>query len=163
MGLDITAYEHVSLTRPHAHGDECYEKGHIFSYASHLADFPLSARGLLANRCYKTTGSAFGFRAGSYSGYNAWREDLSNLALGVSARAVWRHPGEYVSQPFFELINFTDCDGIISQEVCADLAHDFVSMRDEILTDGEEWFVNLYDTWAQAFEIASGRGFVVFH
>jgi hypothetical protein len=54
-------------------------------------------------------------------------------------------------------------EGSIGPEACADLAEDFRVMRDEILTDGEEWFVELYDIWASAFALAANTGLVEFH
>ena len=161
MGLDITAWEVARITPPHEYdGDECYDNDHVRSFTD---AFPYSLRGLEEGRCYRVSGAKLRFRAGSYGGYNGWRELLALAALDVLPGVIWRDPADWIDQPFFELINFSDCEGVIGPEACADLAADFTAHRDTMLTDGEEWFIELYDIWRQAFAIAAGTGLVDFH
>ena len=161
MGLDITAWEVARITPPHEYdGDGCYDSDHVRSFTD---AFPHSLRGLEEGRCYLVSGASLRFRAGSYGGYNNWRELLSLAALDIQPGVIWRDPADWADQPFFELINFSDCQGVIGPEACADLAADFVTNRDTMLTDGDDWFIELYDTWRQAFAIAAGTGLVEFH
>lgn len=90
MGLDITYYTNVRYVS--AMPDDAESIDDVAEYTSEgyklngdrvfqvysVDEFPLHA---YANRG--------GFRAGSYSGYNEWRDWLSNTMLGMSAREVW--------------------------------------------------------------------------
>ncbi len=65
---------------------------------------------------------------GSYSAYNAWREQLSFLALGVTPETVWTDPRRFRHKPFVELIDFPDggnCE--IGPQTSAKLYQDFVT------------------------------------
>lgn len=112
-----------------------------------------------------------GFSAGSYGGYNQWRNQLAAMAGYDKA---WRSnptPG-----PFMELIIFADNEGVIGPEVSAKLARDFAewqeraeayaqTLRDDDTRDDRDgdWFIRKYGEWRRAFEAASGTGYVDFH
>lgn len=131
MGLDITAYsnlkhvgKHVKDTElnegePGGADDWCYYDGHVQAMA--YDSFPQSFRGItvlgvkvagaskfLDGGCYETTAETHthGFRAGSYTGYNRWREDLQRQF----------NPGRDPEKPFYELIWFADNEGTIGPE-----------------------------------------------
>jgi len=168
MGLDILAFEHVTLTPKHEREDEegnyCGDKDnhhHIYSEAG----FQEQLGSLLPGRCYKASGKEMHFRAGSYGGYNEWREALAHDALGVAPQRVWSEPSTWSICPFYELINFSDCEGTIGPEVARKLAQDFRLQRETVrarLAERGEWYAERYDLWQKAFELASGDGMVVF-
>lgn len=140
MGLDIFAVSHLKYVRsiPKGKGlgrleQEVQDKGKEFfevyfilspNDPAHRARLTGMKPGLYE---YTTKSRRHGFRAGSYSYYNWWRNELANFALGVDAEDVWFEPHMYRGQPFVELINFTDCDGRIGTTVAAKLAADFTS------------------------------------
>lgn len=164
MGLDVIAFEHATPVLDHLNQTECDE--HYVAYAD---CFPQSFRGLEDGRCYELSGLDFGFRAGSYSGYNEWRDNLAQRALGVSAETVWADERTYATEPFFELINFADNEGSIGPEAAADLAADFRDLRAKVNglplddPDEEAWFMACYDNFAHAFDlVARGNGLVSF-
>lgn len=112
-----------------------------------------------------------GFQAGSYSGYNRWRENLCLFAHGVDPETIWFAEDVWEGKPFFELILFSDAQGTIGPETSAKLAKDFafyelhcLSRAQEIPDEGErEWFIEKYEDWRAAFELAAQDGFVIFH
>lgn len=115
---------------------------------------------------------AVGFRAGSYSGYNWWREQLCKFALDAVPNDVWGDPEHYEGRPFVELINFSDCDGSIGATTAAKLLDDFEAYADQVvgwaasaITDDDErsYFLESYGEWQNAFAIASDHGFLIFH
>lgn len=175
MGLDITAYPHVILVgAEHKPTEEKFceaeEDGryHLFITETQATDWPLSIRGLEVGRCYVPgEGETFGFRAGSYGTYNVWRELLSVYALGVKPETVWRYPERYVDQPFFELVNFSDCEGMIGPAACVDLAQDFAEhpeVREKLLAEEPDgYYASKFDDWAKAFALAADTGLVDFH
>lgn len=69
------------------------------------------------------------FRAGSYSGYNWWREILAKLVGITDINAFWIKTGGINNrkgkEPFFELINFSDCEGTLPLRECKRLKKDF--------------------------------------
>lgn len=94
----------------------------------------------------------FKFRAGSYSGYNWWRDRLNEFAGNVA---------------FQELIDFADNEGVIGSELSKKLFEDFQAYHDKAeeysktITDGMFWFER-YCNWEKAFEMAKEGGAVEF-
>ena len=164
MGLDIRAFERVTLTKSHPVTDSCWDEEHILIHDP--PDFPNSLGGLVPGRCYRPVGKQLGFRAGSYSGYNAWRSLLCVFALGVEPKEVWNAPKRFEGKPFTLLINFSDCEGEIGPKACAILARDFAESRERVRPRLESahpgWADVKYDDWQAAFELAADHGLVCF-
>lgn len=165
MGLDIYAYGNVTYKLPlecPTCGSTDYEPDGDVTSLRH-SGWPERADGL-AEGFYACERKEH-FRAGSYSGYSAWREWLSELAFGVSPQAVWSDEAAYRGRPFFELVCFSDCEGTIGPATCAKLAADFVEWRDRAqssLPAGREYYLETYERFAAAFKHAAGAGAVVF-
>jgi hypothetical protein len=165
MGLDVTAYSNVHKVDSAAYdGDE----GYRFVTAYPSSGFPDQADDV--NGIYDYEGDSFSFRAGSYSGYNRFRESIAFLALGVSPKTIWENTEAYKNKPFFELINFSDCEGVIGPVTSAKLFQDFKDFEAEIEKKSiaghggaSEWFMESYRNWMKAFEIAADSGFVKLH
>lgn len=181
MGLDITAYEGISKLPCHFNADgepidaetgeeldwNTYFQAHINS------DFPKQAEGLEHQAVYSFSRSE-GFRAGSYSGYNQWRERLAELAGYPAAdyakygETTKRHDaGAWKADegPFHALINFSDCEGVIGPVVSAKLAKDFADFQDraDAVMDHDGYWREKYASWRMAFEMAAKNGAVSFH
>jgi hypothetical protein len=158
MGLDITAYRQLSrVENPKfdeygelENWDTEWKPGASMEWSE--KHFPGRGEGIDPQTVYKWK-EEFGFRAGSYSGYNRWRSKLEQFANGTD---------------FEELINFADNEGVIGFVVARKLAKDFkenetkAKQFSETLDEGEWWF-GQYQTWKKAFEIASDQGAVDFH
>jgi hypothetical protein len=115
------------------------------------------------------SGESQHFRAGSYSGYNWWRNKLAEVIHGVSAEKIWKNLELYNNAPFFELLHFSDCEGVIGPAVSAKLAKDFRDHKDLIhseknsnIHEYDEYFTSTYDNFMEAFETAAEGGFVKF-
>lgn len=173
MGLDISACSRVKRVKPFTGwengADALYEQG--LRPVSDKYDFPHHL-GSLQPGWYEVEGEETRFRAGSYSGYNAFREWISRVALGVPPEVVWESiragQADFKNKPFVSLIDFTDCDGVIGPEVCAELHRDFVENREKFEKDSQwgydgGYYGELYDYWTTAFELGSDNGMVVFH
>lgn len=172
MGLDVTAYEKIVPIGRHTE-DWCADEDHhtVLAYKG----FEQSTRGLILDAergnlrvggCVTTSGREFDFRAGSYSGYGAWRQALARAAYGVSAGEVWADPDAYRDLPFFELIHFADNEGTIGPDAAGDLAADFAENRDTVrakLAVADDCYAEKYDYWQRAFELAAGAGMVSLH
>lgn len=126
--------------------------------------FHRSGRGLINNHLYRETDESrsTGFRAGSYSSYNYWRSDLAKFTTGHTVESYWGTEGD-INLPFYELINFTDCDGVIGWEAAADLLTDFNDHYDAYTQTHEAWDTNLYECWTEACKVASDNGLIWFH
>ncbi len=113
---------------------------------------------------YKIEGS-FRFPAGSYSGYNKWRELLSRLFLFVDPSDVWSRPEHYARQPFVELINFSDCEGFIGPETSGKLRVDFENHEKRFTEhhQTDQFDHILYRNFRTAFGLACVDGCVQFH
>ena len=165
MGLDITA--HRGLTK--AVGNEAFDETGELIWTGKDDDwfqlyvndaFPGQAEDIEDQKAYKSAES-FGFRAGSYGGYNVWRNELAQLAGYESDRAVWAMDTKV--GPFVELINFSDCEGVIGATVSAKLAKDFAAYQEKADQHPSEYFRQKYAEWRKAFEMAADGGCVDFH
>jgi hypothetical protein len=171
MGLDISAYGRLKPA-PHAELDsDGYPKDwekftlirdSLIDFTER--DFTGRTKGLSAGVFEPE--QQHGFRAGSYIGYNQWRDHLARMAHGMSAEQVWS--GGVESEAFLELINFSDCEGLIGPQVSAKLAQDFedheakAEAYAETIEDGD-WWIDRYRQWWRAFQMASDNGAVQFH
>lgn len=173
IGLDITVYSKVN---PTTHRTPLKEDGTPVTWCQRdnhhqiwsVPGFAVQLGSLEAGRCYTYSDEFFGFRAGSYSGYNEWRDDLAHTMHNVSAREIWDNLDHFKGKPFIELINFSDCEGYIGPEVAAKLYGDFAAYRPTYEKAHDRvgdhvWLMQKYDDWQRAFEMAGGGGMVVFH
>jgi hypothetical protein len=112
------------------------------------------------------------FQAGAYSTYNWFRRNLSTAIFGVAPEKIWLNTEAYEGRPFFELIEFSDCDGIIGPDVSKKLHQDFETHRPNMIKFCLENFIDddqsyesvmdTYDNFTTAFKIASDGGLVLF-
>jgi len=176
MGLDIGAYKNVKVLDNQAMFDcdgELLEGFESVKYAiaRHNRDFPGRADDIEDRKAYAYEDYQ-SFRACSYGGYNQWRETLAKIAgypnkpykqyetiRDSHANTVWSNP---VPGPFMEIINFSDCEGIIGTKVSQKLFKDFVEY-DEKAKEEDEYFYRIYCDFKSAFESASENGRVDFH
>lgn len=178
MGLDITAYSGIKKLDSVFDDDgepidqETLEPVEYDMRACVNPDFPGRADGV-EDGAYYAADDSFGFCAGAYSGYNRWRNELARLAgypedvvvsHGVAKKthcaSCWR--GQ--DGPFSELINFSDCEGVIGSVVSMKLAKDFAEFQEKAeIFDSGPWFKGLYSSWRKAFELAANNGAVRFH
>lgn len=178
MGLDITAYKNISEIDClfDADGEPVDKatgkpiKGEFFqpnvNHDFEGREVPVKDKAVYSYE------DSFRFFAGSYSGYNQWREELAQLA-GYPAKEAERF-GKQCSRhdtgawlkgegPAFELISFSDCEGVIGSEVAKKLAADFDALQEQANAHPDEWFREKFDVWRKAFEWASQNGAVSFH
>ena len=183
MGLDITAYR--GLTK--ANGSEAFdERGEVKEdegwerfYLN--GDFPGRADEIDDGCAYKSEASAhmLGY---SYSTHSRFRNELAKLAGypkaepsndGEAFDRVYEESYPYATaasaydgmeaMPFYELVYFSDCEGVIGTTVSAKLARDFAAFQEKADAHHDEYFRAKYSQWRKAFEMASDRGAVVFH
>ena len=121
MGLDTSAYSKIKQEK---HGD-------IYIGRDEFGTRPDLSEG----EYVESDDSIYrGFRAGSYSGYNRWRENLSMSIHGVMPSIIWNSPEKYAGKEFFEIINFSDCEGCFGPKFSAKLHADFVNNRDKFVS-----------------------------
>ena len=167
MGLDITAVKNARLVgkMPVEKFEEKLFPGCrlIYVYADYVNDGFMAAKDLSPDSVYEYEDS-FEFRAGSYGGYNDWREALSMFAYNVPPSVVWKNNDAYKDKPFYRLINFSDCEGIIGPEECKKLDKNFRDYQEAFSnSSANEWHKEKYNEWLKAFGLAADNGFVEFH
>ena len=180
MGLDVVAYGDMVEVEKEAWADipesELFEVAYNRDWCIVYEGFgfPGSLYPIKEGVPY-TAEDTFDFRAGSYGGYANFRDWLAEMAGYDSAEAVWEacSTGPFYG-PFVELINFSDCEGVLGTAIAAKLFKDF----QDHATQAEDWayatlaagddkenadfFTEKYEEWRKAFEIASNYGCVVF-
>ncbi len=198
MGLDISAYSRMEPVEEPPKDDDgdidwdkAYDLGYVHVFAN--AGFEASTRGLrnhdvvttvgkydwIADGCYRPRedSDSIGFRAGSYGSYGLYRKQLAALVGIDDPHAIWNNPEAHRDLPFFEQINFSDCEGTIGPEAAADLLKDYedhseawlAHLSSKKIRDGGlhlSWiksFQESYETWAKAFRLAADGGLVDYH
>lgn len=174
MGLAVTGYSHLTAVGFHDkdpelnEGEEggpesfCYYENHTEAYA--YDSFPLSFIGIPVLRqrdgivfggCYAHTEAttSYRFAAGSYGGYNRWRERLQAKY----------NPDRKESEPFFELIWFADNEGTISSLAAQNLLADFEAYGPdvELGTYGNS-YGGPFDDFHKACKLAAEDGLIRF-
>lgn len=161
MGLDITAYSKIE--RVH---DE--DEAMIFV----KRDIPeMDQAQDIEEGMYSPTSDSesHGFRAGSYSGYNHFRNMLCEIMHGVPAKTLWENPDVFKDKEFYNIINFSDCEGYFGPEMSKKLHEDFVKHRDKFVNNVadrepyEGYYTRVYDDFCLGFKIASKGGVLHFH
>lgn len=170
MGLDITAYSKIKLETKGLDED-----GELIDWDNHFKacinpDFPGRADDMEDGQAYSYE-EDFAFRAGSYGGYNGWREELAKMA-GYTAipyerygQSELRHDAaawEATEGPFWELITFSDCEGMLGATVCKKLLADFDQFASEADKDAS-YFKESYRDWYKAVKLAANGGCIRFH
>lgn len=176
MGLDITAYSKIKfievLPSAEAWEDKYYMQDNdtntFWIWPGHVEnpDFPQQIEGadLVPGGVYSYEDS-YSFRAGSYSGYNQWREWLCASFTYAIPQNVWKSPVRFQNRHFFLLVNFSDCEGLIAGPSAARLLEEFEAHKDEALKRpvDDTWMLERYNDWLKAFRLAADGGLVHFH
>lgn len=170
-GLDVTAFEKLVLVpvpQVDKDGQPTVKNQVKLSPGEIVQRFD----GLSAGAVYHYD-QAFDFRAGSYSGYNYWRNELAKLAgykptpfksfngnteLRYDA-TVWK----IQTGPFWELIDFSDAEGVIGPAVCKRVYLDFVKYQSAAAQHPDAYFRSSYQDWMKAFAMCANDGAIVFH
>lgn len=171
MGLDITSYSRLRFVRHRSESDPGeYMDRYVYLYDN--PDFPEHLDEYQSGFYEQLPGSErMEFCAGSYGGYNMWRDILSKFSLDADPRTVWMNEELFQDRPFFELVHFSNCEGTIGTDTCTKLAKDFQDFAEkaerfaENLRDswGGEWWLEKYREWQEALELATDGGFILFH
>lgn len=175
MGLGITGYSWLELI------DMCDQEeydlkyvtgpdhGTFHAYEGYVsrADFPARIEGanLKPDGVYRYA-ERYSFEAGAYSTYNRWRSWLSMSFIGATPREIWTSPTDaYRTQPFYELVNFSDCEGLIAGPTATKLFEDFTKYAEMVRTmpASKEWFYERYTDFWSALAFAANDGVVSFH
>jgi hypothetical protein len=89
------------------------------------------------------------FRAGAYSGFGEFREKLAKI-IGVNLDNMVGFGGQVIwtkNEPFYELLNHSDCDGELTPIDCKELTQDFETYKKQIL---ETWKDEAEFWWLEA-------------
>jgi hypothetical protein len=183
MGLDISGYATMTkyVLERTDDLDADYEKreNEAYQYRQNYPEFARTEEGLEDEQWYDTaTPKRIDIGHWTYSGWNVFRESLSEFQGIEDIREVWaelkagkRSPDSVI---LHDIINFTDCDGAVGPKSVKRLAREFAYHKaayldwletDDAVSDRHtaEWFRNSYLALTEGFaEVAEGGGFVVF-
>ncbi len=170
-GLDVTAYSGLVEVPNAAVDEDGLPKAKDMVRLSPV-DFPDRFKDLKPRAIYRFE-KQFEFRAGSYSGYGWWRNELAKLAgyrptdaKTVEGKMESRYDAaawKAKSGPFWELINFSDAEGVIGPVACKKLYSDFVAYHKAAMAHPSKDFRESYADWEKALELASKNGALEFH
>lgn len=116
MGLDITVFEKIKISDI---GISDTEENTIY------IDNTFNQNPGLKVGWYQTEGNSGSFRIGTYSYYNEFRDALCYAIHGISAQEFWINSNNYIGSAFYEIIEFSDCEGVFGPDACRKLHNDF--------------------------------------
>lgn len=159
MGLDVSAYSKVTLIAasgtPACDWDKLDNGNRADLYNN--SDFTERAGGMVEG-IYDAEGCVRVFSSG-YGHYNRFREQVAAL-VGKTCNEMWQVD---TKGPFWEFVNFSDCEGFIGTTVCAKLADDFERYHDIAKNRLDTWELKQYESFMRAFRLASVAGVVWYH
>lgn len=172
MGLDIIAYKELTVIEPKRYNpDTMWRPGESMIWSE--THFKGRGEGIEPLAYYKWN-DLFHFRAGTYSGYNEWREKLDKFRQYLMQQASEQSNETFTDQVkdadghmFMELIDFADNEGVIGPVVSKKLHHDFKVNEKQAQTyaktieNGDYW-LEKYALWQKAFDYAKDDGAVEF-
>lgn len=169
MGLDIVAYSNIQFSSEMETLSDILpgvEEQTIWvnpDFKEHAPDIPVGGDNRVKGFFTEETNS-MSFRAGSYSTYASFRKKLCRILYDTDPSMIWAEPEKWKDKPFYYLINFSDCEGIISSSICKVLLNDFLTLkRDEYKwIQLSEWDQEICNDFIEALEIASIDGFIVY-
>lgn len=178
MGVDIVAL--TNIRKVDALFDECgdpvnpvtrepYDNAWRLYHAPSYSD---RADGIEDGKVYEYDASVH-HASLSYGAYNIWRDHIARLAGWPkgSYEQYGRNWDSYAASawdategPLWELINFSDCEGVIGPKTSAKIAADLRALTvTEESFEGAVWaphFVKFYNEMVKIFEAAAGNGCV---
>lgn len=184
MGLDIGIYTNKIQLKNTNNID--IEEGDYID-PSYNGNFVLQTGTLNINKLYSGK-NEYSFRAGSYKGYGEFRRSLYYLLYDNDTKIedYWdkyyklsfinisrlfklkridnekiKYPIENL--PFFEILYFSDCEGIIDSIVCNKLHKDFSNYREDYHKKytKQEYWINTYDSFMDAFELSGKNNGII--
>ncbi len=163
MGLSIRAYSNITRVG-NTPDDDDYDYNEFFIVHGNSVHF--EERSTYELGLYSFGGTEHVWE-GSYSYYNALRERLAEIA-GYPSRtcAEYREPSHQIGAcfckggVFWELLCFTDCEGILDAKTCTKLYNDFNTFNFPAAIDDS--FTGWYNKMKQALLMASTGGCLVF-
>lgn len=168
MGLSITFWKNLKpvskdLQAEISASDEPSERAYDIGATMFRSNpgFPGRFDGLRDGVAY--TGEKCGSFQRGYMGYMAWRSTLARIVGIQDLRSWWKDPKP---GPFYELLNFSDCEGAIGPIACKKLANDFAEWLDAAKAadhGGLIYFMDGYMDMLEGFNGASYNGCADFH
>lgn len=156
MGLDIRAFKNLrKVENPILDSDgypKDYDNQWLPGASMDWSESIWKGKGHpVESNCVYEFEDVYSFSAGSYSGYNRWRDDLENFRGDVA---------------FQELIDFADNEGVIGSVLAQKLYDDFKNNHKDAIeyskAINDDWFIRKYEDYMEAFNYARQNGAVNF-
>lgn len=167
MSLDVTTHIDIRLVHTGPPADDEWDR---YRWFLRVAEYGDRMDGV--NEGTYETKKASSFRVSTFGDYNLFRNMLAMVGMGAQDQEVWSNPREFRGRPFWEQVDFSDCEGNIGPETSAKLARDYEEQREafkiflENRVGGEEalYYLGIYESFALSFKLAAeGHGLVSFH
>lgn len=169
MGLDMSAYRYAELVEAGEYDEDTaharYGGRQNFVWLHNTPEFAATEAGLKQG-WYKTprygSDDYFGWRAGSYSGYSYFRNLLAGM-FDRTAEDYWDNGDP--EWPFYELINYSDCEGAMGPEAIKNVLSDFIEHENlfkKTYPEDSSWYLEVYGNWIKGLTLAQD-GIVLFH
>lgn len=178
MGLDITAISAITtqVLDPitfdfHKLLDAEIESFYVNSdFPNHSLEFEVKSGEVKFVRSEESVEHEF--NVGSYSTYNKLRNLICLSIHGVKVESVWDNARKYAGTTCWDLLNFSDCEGVIDSKTSAGILKDLEENRDNFISyltkDSDigdmdtEHYTESYDNFIRCFTLGADEGVVIY-
>lgn len=166
MGLDISVYQNYKVLDINE-DDEDYD--YDFQAFSIEEGWENRIKHLEKGKFYEGDQVAHLISYG-YSTHNRFREQLlrligrDDLLKPEDGKIDWEKLFPENKLPFYELVYFSDCEGVLDWETSEKLYKDFKdyeSLANKVFKE-DEYNLRRYNDWMETFELGKDKGVVVF-
>lgn len=157
MGLDVRVYNNIKITEKEEYADfTAFVSSEYWKY---------KIKNLKEGKAYKGD-SCFRGVSCACSSHNRFRETLIKLIgrddlLDVDGKIKWNELPD--DMPFYDFIDFSDCEGCLDWEISAKIYTDFEKYFDKAKLELNEYNISIYETWLETFNYGRSNSVVVFY
>lgn len=156
MGLDVSVYQNIKVRDLEDEDDYDYE----FQAFVPAPQWEHKIKNL-NNGAYYTGDSVGDLRSG-YGSHYGFRVALCEIMYRTENE--WIHGELNENMPFYELIDFSDCEGCLDWEISEKLYNDFISNHEAAMRyfKVKPNFKDKYIEWTEIFRLGKDKGVVSF-
>jgi hypothetical protein len=166
MGLDVSVYQNNKVLDINEDDEDYDYDFHAFAQEEEWED---RIKNLEKDRFYEGDQVAH-LVSYPYSSHNRFREELirligrSDLLYPHDGKINWDKLHPEKNLPFYELIYFSDCEGVLDWQTSEKLYNDFKNhefFANQFFKE-EESNLRRFNNWMETFELGKDNGVVVF-
>ena len=168
MGLDLSAYREAKIIKEVYYdiGSDCWRNSNDYTVVEYTEEiranphFPMRAPSIIDRALIEfLPNNGISCYVGSYSSYSSWRYEIAKLFNNHTKEMYWL---DVKNAPFNELLNFSDCEGLIMGDYLNKIQQDFSKYFTLAESSLSSYDFEQYCKIKEIFDFAAPNGMVEF-